>query len=47
MEENRKKLHALIDSIADNGTLEYLVTFVSLFLEKWGTRYETRTESEV
>lgn len=36
MEENRKKLHKMIDCISDGGTLEYLATFVALFLEKWG-----------
>lgn len=36
MSENKQKLHALIDSISDSGTVEYLVTFITLFLEKWG-----------
>nr|DAQ23282.1 MAG TPA: hypothetical protein [Bacteriophage sp.] len=36
MEENRAILHKLIDSITSGGTLEYLATFVRLFLEKWG-----------
>lgn len=36
MSENKQRLHALIDSISDNGTVEYLVTFITLFLEKWG-----------
>lgn len=36
MMENKQRLHALIDSITDSGTLEYLVTFITLFLEKWG-----------
>ncbi len=33
---NKAKLHALIDSITDDGILEYLTKFISLFLEKWG-----------
>lgn len=36
MSENKQRLHALIDNISDNGTVEYLVTFITLFLEKWG-----------
>lgn len=36
MSENKMKLHNLIDSISDSGTIEYLVTFITLFLEKWG-----------
>lgn len=36
MNENKQKLHELIDSISDNGIAEYLVTFITLFLEKWG-----------
>lgn len=36
MSENKKKIHNLIDSISDSGTVEYLVTFITLFLEKWG-----------
>lgn len=36
MIENKQKLHTLIDSISDNGTVEYLVTFITLFLQKWG-----------
>lgn len=36
MSENKQRLHALIDSIIDSGTLEYLVTFITLFLEKCG-----------
>ncbi len=36
MDENRKKLHDMIDTIKSSGTLEYLVTFIGLFLEKWG-----------
>ena len=36
MEENRMSLHKMIDAISNSGTLEYLVTFVSLFLQKWG-----------
>lgn len=36
MEENRMSLHKMIDGISNSGMLEYLVTFVSLFLHKWG-----------
>lgn len=36
MVENKQKIHALINSISDNGIAEYLVTFITLFLEKWG-----------
>jgi len=36
MNENKQQLHALIDSIASEGVAEYLVTFITLFLEKWG-----------
>lgn len=36
MEKNKQHLHALIDSISDSGTIECLVTFITLFLEKWG-----------
>ncbi len=36
MEENRNKLHNMIDSIKSSGALEYLTTFIGLFLEKWG-----------
>lgn len=36
MKENKKRLHAMIDSITSEGVSEYLVTFITLFLEKWG-----------
>lgn len=36
MKENKQRLHALIDSISSEGVSEYLVTFITLFLEKWG-----------
>lgn len=36
MSENKQKLHELIDGISDSGIAEYLVTFVALFLQKWG-----------
>lgn len=36
MNENKQKLHEMIDSISDSGIAEYLVTFITLFLEKWG-----------
>lgn len=36
MVENKQRLHILIDSISDSGTVEYLITFITLFLEKWG-----------
>lgn len=34
--DNKEKLHNMIDSITNKGTLEYLVTFIGLFLEKRG-----------
>lgn len=34
--ENKEKLHAMIDSITSDGTVECLETFIRLFLEKWG-----------
>lgn len=36
MKDNRAVLHELIDGISNDGMLEYLATFVSLFLQKWG-----------
>ena len=36
MKDNKAWLHELIDGISNEGTLEYLATFVSLFLQKWG-----------
>ena len=36
MNENKQKLHEMIDSITKEGTLAYLARFVELFLEKWG-----------
>lgn len=36
MEDMKAFLHKLIDGISNEGTLEYLSTFVSLFLQKWG-----------
>lgn len=36
MSDNKKRLHELIDSISSEGISEYLVTFITLFLEKWG-----------
>lgn len=36
MKENKQRLHELIDSISSEGVSEYLVTFITLFLEKWG-----------
>lgn len=36
MNDNKQKLHNLIDGISDSGTLEYLATFIALFLAKWG-----------
>lgn len=32
----KKMLIEMIEKIEDDGTLEYLHTFISLFLEKWG-----------
>ena len=33
--DNRKKLHQMIDSIRSEGTLEYLETFIRLFVDKF------------
>jgi hypothetical protein len=35
----RAELIEMIKHIQNNGTLEYLYTFIKLFLEKWGTKY--------
>ena len=35
-EEYRKKIIEMINKINKTGTLEYLHTFIKLFLEKWG-----------
>lgn len=35
MEENREKLHEMIDSM-NSGMLEHFETFIRLFLQKWG-----------
>lgn len=35
-EEQRKELLDIISEIKDAGTIEYLHTFIKLFLEKWG-----------
>lgn len=40
MENNREMLHKMIDSITNQGTLDYLATFVKLFLERWGKDYQ-------
>ncbi len=37
--ENKQKLHAMIDSISNEGIAEYLETFIRLFLEKWGAMW--------
>lgn len=34
-EDGKKKLHDMIDGIKRPDIVEYLVTFVGLFLEKW------------
>ena len=36
MSDTRKRIHEMIDGIEKRGVLEYLETFISLFLEKWG-----------
>lgn len=36
MEENKRKLHKMIDSIAKEGTVAYLARFIELWLEIWG-----------
>lgn len=35
-EEYRQKIIEMITKIENAGTLEYLHTFIKLFLEKWG-----------
>lgn len=32
----KKKIIEMIENINNQGTLEYLYTFIRLFLEKWG-----------
>lgn len=32
----KSKIIQMIENINNNGTLEYLHTFIKLFLEKWG-----------
>ena len=32
----REKIIEMIDEISNVGTLEYLYTFISLFINKWG-----------
>lgn len=32
----REKIIELVEKINNQGTLEYLYTFIKLFLEKWG-----------
>ena len=32
----RKEIAGMIEKIKDDGTAEYLYTFIKLFLEKWG-----------
>lgn len=34
--DNKEKIIKMINKIEDAGTLEYLHTFIKLFLEKWG-----------
>lgn len=36
MNENKKKLHEMIDKITRADVAEYLETFIRLYLEKWG-----------
>ena len=36
MEDMKAFLHKLIDGISNEGTLEYLVTFLTLYLQKLG-----------
>lgn len=33
--DSRQKLHQMIDSIRSEGTLEYLETFIRLFVDKF------------
>lgn len=32
----KKKIIEMIENVNNHGTLEYLYTFIRLFLEKWG-----------
>lgn len=32
----KKEIIEIINNVENKGTLEYLYTFISLFLEKWG-----------
>lgn len=34
--ECKEKITELVGKINDQGTLEYLYTFIKLFLDKWG-----------
>lgn len=36
MNENKQKLHEMIDAIQDSGVAAYLETFVRRWLETWG-----------
>lgn len=36
MNENKRKLHEMIDGIQDSGVAAYLETFIRRWLEKWG-----------
>lgn len=36
MEENKEKLHKMIDEIISADIAEYLETFIRLYLERWG-----------
>lgn len=36
MEENRKKLHEMVDCMDTDGMLAYWETFMRLWLEEWG-----------
>lgn len=36
MNENRRKLHEMIDNITKEGTLAYLERFIRRWLEIWG-----------
>lgn len=36
MEENRKKLHEMVDCMDTDGMLAYWETFMRLWMEEWG-----------
>ena len=39
MENYKDELIKIVSNVENSGALEYLYTFVKLFLEKWGVEY--------